>query len=772
MEYITEYLKRNIKVAYKNVIFHYRQYICFFIAIFIVQLFFGIITISSDNSNDVEYAMLELEYDYHLMLKDLNATQFVTLVNDEYTVFTSDHVHDIVRYTERKEKGAVDPRYDVYIRLVDDEDTPADTSLIILQNRYFAELAELDPEGLHGSLSPLMSFDDNLAANTVFYVVFAVVITAVSAFLLMSLYYIRLNHFKFVYGIYMSFGAGYKKLVETSFWEMMTISGLTFIPASVCSILVNLIIFKANDQLFNFYPSSLVKIFAFSFILSAISVLLPMKWLSVRTPMSLIIAEDNSNLVISPRVSSDIRHSPITGKYERLTMRRFVKYSLKLVATACVFSVLFMCALFYTYMYDLETHYDKPQFTLSFTEPHSTTTTVDEEGNETTTVNYDGQRYTPELRQEIFDLTPGIVADYKGESMRTPAYKLTSHILVDESSVLPFTDCSITYDSDTQASLNISYIPADAEIIEYLERYDISGDPTRILSEDKHIIISDSLYNSKNFDFEVGDTIQLAKFVRRKSIDPQQLSGNKLLRSQLKHCVFEYEEYTIAAVIHNDPTTETLPIYMSIDDFEAFSGDVVDFNSVDLFIDPSLSIVEVEAIYEELRQWCDNYYTGITVTNTHYQGTRLIELAKQRYAIYTTVAVLILFIAPLIWFFSQTLFYQKRENEYTILRAFGAKDLVIRKLHIVDGIYNAIIGGVFCTVMNLVGVFAVYKLVNVAVPMLFMTKVRYEFYLPPLPFILSILLSAACGFLSSYLPWLVYKKKLGKQLTTSEYDSE
>ena len=110
MEQLFGYIRRNVKIAFKSVTFHYKQYVCFFVAVFVVQMFFGIITMSSDNSNDIEYMLVNKEYDYHLVLKDLNSAQYVTIINDEYTVFRNDHIHDVVRVKERDEPGAYDSK--------------------------------------------------------------------------------------------------------------------------------------------------------------------------------------------------------------------------------------------------------------------------------------------------------------------------------------------------------------------------------------------------------------------------------------------------------------------------------------------------------------------------------------------------------------------------------------------------------------------------------------------------------------------------------------
>ncbi|MBR3997211.1 MAG: hypothetical protein IKI93_02575, partial [Clostridia bacterium] len=100
MENLFEYLKRNLTIAWKSVFFNFKQYLCFFVALFIVQMFYGLMSVSNANNNDVEYSHVTEEYDYHMVLRDLNVDQANYLFNDSGAVFKNDIVFDIVRYDE------------------------------------------------------------------------------------------------------------------------------------------------------------------------------------------------------------------------------------------------------------------------------------------------------------------------------------------------------------------------------------------------------------------------------------------------------------------------------------------------------------------------------------------------------------------------------------------------------------------------------------------------------------------------------------------------
>lgn len=75
LEKVFEYLKRSLTIAWKSVFFNFKQYFCFFMAIIIVQVLYGMMSVSADNNNNVEYKHVMEEYNYHMVLKGLNEDQ-------------------------------------------------------------------------------------------------------------------------------------------------------------------------------------------------------------------------------------------------------------------------------------------------------------------------------------------------------------------------------------------------------------------------------------------------------------------------------------------------------------------------------------------------------------------------------------------------------------------------------------------------------------------------------------------------------------------------
>ena len=170
--------------------FNFKQYLPFFIAIIIVQLLYGMMTVSNDNNNNVEYQHVMEEYDYHMVLKGLNSDQARYLIEDRGAVFKSDVVFQIVEMEQYENNFTGEDRYDIYLRFLPE----LKASVKRFTGSYEKELAALGAEGTSftKSTTSLMTFEDNERANAVTFIFVTLVLLAVSIFLMTSLYNIRI----------------------------------------------------------------------------------------------------------------------------------------------------------------------------------------------------------------------------------------------------------------------------------------------------------------------------------------------------------------------------------------------------------------------------------------------------------------------------------------------------------------------------------------------------------------------------------------------------
>jgi len=81
MEFLFEYLKRNIKYAAKNVFLKFKEYIPFFAAIFIIEcVFFTIFITTASNARNINEE-LKSSFDYDIVVSGLTEPESVALKN-------------------------------------------------------------------------------------------------------------------------------------------------------------------------------------------------------------------------------------------------------------------------------------------------------------------------------------------------------------------------------------------------------------------------------------------------------------------------------------------------------------------------------------------------------------------------------------------------------------------------------------------------------------------------------------------------------------------
>jgi len=401
-ERLWEYLSRHVKIAAKSVFLNFKQYCCFFAAIFIIQLLYGMMAISATNNNTVAYQQIAETYEYHYVLYNLTQSQERYIAEYDHPEYgITDELkgtYQIVKTVERANaNNNYQPEFDLYIRF---GKLDRKTNKMVLsadkvreycnhfEEKYVANLNSLEPK--YDSSNPnfsvektlLLEYENRVASNNAGFWVITLLLLVLSVFLLMSIFNIRLNQYKFTYGVYMTFGADFKMLFMTSFWEMFVIMITMFVPATLISTLVVFLIYLPSGFKFAFDAWVILKLFVFSLVVVALAVVMPMRVTSMRRPMSLIITEDNSNLVSSPRKSFNLLGKKFPVHYEMYSIWRFRKYNIQLLSTAIVFCALFICGLYLANIYTTGIDYPRPQFEISIN-TNNTTSSYNSEMSET-----------------------------------------------------------------------------------------------------------------------------------------------------------------------------------------------------------------------------------------------------------------------------------------------------------------------------------------------------------------------------------------------------
>ncbi len=737
LERLFEYLKRSLTIAWKSVFFNFKQYSCFFAALFIIQMFYGLISVSAGNNNKVEYQHVQNEYDYHMVLRDLNEDQYLYLFNNSGSVFKNDTIFEIMQVDENMNYMSGRPRFDVYLFFVRNKDI----SCVRFYSKYLEPLKSLGREGETFVITetPLLRFETNERNNLVSFIFTTILLLAVSIFLLTALYNIRINQYKFTYGVYMTFGADFKKLFGTAFWELFVISIVTLIPAVLASTLVVYLIYLPSGFAFHFSFLAFLEVALFNLVVVLVSVWMPMRVMAIRQPMTLIVTEDNSNLVTSPMRSINLMNHKFPTHYEFCSIWRFRKYSVQLLTTAIVFCALFICGLYYADIDATKLAYPRPQFEVDLSK---------------TAYVYDN-----EMSTQLYALDG--VREVKTVNNNVEAMELASHMITSKENVVPFSN-QVIYDSADNPLKNhrvtneVLYNGMTEEQLPLLEKYSYTGDLNSIFTEENTVVIGDSISNVKKYDFEVGDTIQIAiKTGTRKKVDVN-LTGRNLLKEQIESYTYEYVSFTVGAVLHDIPSG-SMPIFFNASDYTEVTGKKADSTLVHIFVDQDLSVEEMTALDSQVRDW-GRLYGEVSVRNTHQLSLDNIVHDKHQTELYTCIAILILFISPLVWFFSQTLYYFKREKEFNILQSMGALVKDIRRIYLQGGLVMAALSLIVAIVLSYIGSYALFYMFNVMAPYFTHENVRYAFYMPWYAILTSIVMSVGCGFFSTYLPFRSYIK--------------
>lgn len=746
LERIVEYFKRSLKIAWKSIFFNFKQYIFFFIAILIVQMFYGVMTISTDNNTIVEKNSVAEAYNYHVLVTNLNEDQMNIVKTNGGATFTNDIYFKVLDngITEYKNFDG-DKRYDMYLELTGE-------SLNESYKRFeedYVNKALADPgimtDEFYVYKSPLMNVSANILANNAVYYVLSVVLLALGIFLMMMLYNIRVNQYKFTYGVYMTFGADFKMLFNTAFWEMFVIMALTFIPSVILSTVLVFIMYAPSGFAFTFNALVFLKVFVFSLIVVTVAVFFPMRVMAVRMPMTLIVTQDNSNLVSSPRNSVNVFKKKFPTFYETLSSWRFRKYSVNLLFTSIIFCAMFIMGLYLADIYTTDLEYNRPEFTVDLTE---------------SSVPYDDT-----MSKELYSVS-GVTAVEAAENY-TEAGKAPngpSHILVSSSDVKMFKSGLINYNgSDYQGtgSMKVTnevlYNGITEEQIAVLEGlgYSYEGNLSDVLKEG-YVIIGDSISNIRTFKYDVGDTIEVAVPVKTSGSIDSKLSGKQLLRAQIETYTYEYKTFTIAAILTDIPSGE-LPVYFNTDDYKTVTGSDFSAMKLNVYIAPDLTPDDSASIESQLRNWARKY-DNVDLEASYNLTTKVIAYDKHRSELYITIAIMLLVISPIMWFFSQTLYYLKRESEFNILQALGARAKDIRNIYIQGGLQMAVLSLIVSVSLSYLGSYVLFYVFNVIMPKFNEENVRYMFYMPWYAILISVVVSVACGFLSAYLPYKSYYK--------------
>ncbi len=595
--------------------------------------------------------------------------------------------------------------------------------------------------------------------NGALYFVLYLALVIICALFLIELFNVRVNHYKFRYGIYMTFGAGFRKLYSTAIREMFTISLITLLPSLGISMLITLALYQPLGVAVFLPIEAIIGVLVLNILLVLASTYIPMKAMAVKPPIALIYAQDNSNLVSSPRRSFKVFGKKFPNYYELFGMWRFRRYFVRLTATAIAFASVFLCGIYVSELTD-RVEFGDAEFIVSGGN-------VDEAG--VFVANH--SLSTKSGFNYLFWSDETVASTVKFHALLAPENLKSSKYAYDiVGSRLDTGRREIMSDGYIKTTDSFKLVGYDKTLIDSIVNnsiYSVEGDPYAILDDPSKVIVSNYIQNYAEFEFAPGDKLYLAvpsEFAE--DYDENLIMGgqrDKALEDMIANSEFSYIEYEVAAVVDyggqdgnvifgiNNKNYRQMLLQSGVDD-------VTLYNNISVFVDETATQEELSEIRNVL---IDEFeWVGCTVTQTYSGTLSTLNTEKNHRAVIFAVSILVMLVSPLIWFFSQLQFYRRREKEMYILRSLGAKSRDIRKIYLISGIMLSALSAVMTLAMSYLADYLIYIICNLFVDI--GVGSAMGFYMPPMALVLCLVTAVICGFLSSWFPYAMRKYLISK----------
>ncbi|MBP3322092.1 MAG: hypothetical protein J6M12_07030 [Clostridia bacterium] len=745
--------KRNMKSAFKTIKSNFKEYLCFFMALIMVELLFGVITVSFQNNRKVEKQVVtEAGYDYHAYLSGFASTD-LNILHQVYNTLSAKDKYFTYSFTDAgvpriNFSGDLENSRSRFIAQVVNQMNAGGSARVALITTPYYDLEISDGEDIPGFIALL------------------VLLSGLSFLLLMALFRIRINHFKFTYSIYMAFGGDFKKLTQSAFYEILLIALLSFVPALPLSYLISALLYLPFGQPFGFYPLSLPIMLILPLICSLLALLLPMRVLASGNPSKLMKAQDNSNYVHSVRRSKIfLKKSPVYT--ELWAFWRFRSYIAVLLLSTVSFAILFNVGWYLSDVYTVRTEKAQADITLDLT--NSGNYDLFKAFFDTNAKEYGIAPYI--LEKTAVDPNEELIASLEAAGLSTDNFNST-HLAIPteriESGV--FTLCPGNNDySATDALTVLPYDEDAAECFEQIYGYNCVGDPSKLLTDPNAVIISSHLANKLANSVKPGDTVLLP--VDYIPIGVGIGDDVSTFEQRLENYVYTYRSFTVAAVITNYANYSGMVAYLptlkdesGLSAYGAVTGAEPDYSRIKIHLENDND----ESVVLSLIQKYITNFGGISIRVDYGTISELITEGQNNHGMILILSMLVFAVSPLAGFFSQILFYKKRHLEFDVLRAVGATSKDLIKIFTVDGILLALLSGLTYLAGTFAAIHLLCYLLNTPYVFMFIdsTVTASTFYpvIAPLPFFIGLVLTMLFSLAQVALCGIQYKQSISDHI--------
>ncbi len=771
-----------IKTAAKNVWYNKTKYIYFVVFLILIQSLLSSVILFNYNNNQNEIRYLENEYKvsngsrYHIVMNNLTPNQRADLLN-HYARFQEVKRYYKPVWQEQVIMGENDTtkRYNIYIyfdRPAEPDATPYDLYRRFMSSDLWDE--EFGVVSLQET--PYLLAYRSQAENNTLTVFLVLFITGIGTVMFAILFNTVVNHFKFSYGIYMTYGANFKKLLFTAVSEMLVINLATFILSFGLSILITWILTLRAGYGIRVLVYPMFLALGCSLLLTLLAVTVVMRRLSAQTPDKLIRSINNVGLITSPRFSKRIPQNGYPVKSEILSLKRFFKYIISLVLTTLIFAGVYCGGIYLMEAQKEKEMLARPQFELAFptggilqgdipetSAAVSDTTTPSGEEEIPPILEYpQGYTYTSDVRNNLYAID-GVRYIVKDRGVL--ATNLKSHILLDKYDVSATLRAQgYKAEGGRYAFCNLEYKLLDEEVLDNIRFFggSVVGDLDAALNDPYTVVISDSYNNGKHIKLKVGDTIRISVSYRYRR-NPTNGPFNtypELLAMHFRSWYFDYVDVKIGAIVSDLPCDEIIPLYMNEQTFTAVTKQTAFFADVSIYCDDGLDESAIQTIQRKLFDY--QQYYKMSITNTAQDTVKTVQYNKNLPGIILYISLLLLLVSVLITVLNQTLFYQMRKQEFDVYLCLGSDFKRIRKLFLVDGTFFALLSAVFYSLFAFLSSALVFKVVNSAFGG---AEIRYQFSLPLPAFFFGLLVTVGTAFFSVMLSYMNYKRSAAAVFT-------
>ena len=682
-----DYLSKLFKTAYHTISKSFRVFFPLFFALLIIECLLFTVFLSFRNNISIRSEKITADYNYHVLISGLNEGEMLLLRNDDRTISRNAMCFDVIK-TIRYESTAYDDTYTVYVKLLTGNknygilepfiDDSLETNYTAMRLRY-SDVFGMDERPntrLSIYFTPLYTqeADENSLAILGYMCMF--LISVASAMVFSFLYRIYLNHKSFVFGLYSTFGANARDLRIQALSELLLAATVLLLPAYYISSLLCYLMYSAGGSSFGFSfisLSSWLIILACVLCILFVAIFFSMKPISRAEPLKLISALENGNLVSSPKVSFDILKRKFPFGYEALSVLRFRRHHIRLAAVSSLLSVSFVLGFYFSSLYagNASIRYrTDADFTLRF----SNVSMLDEE-------------YVSIFKQ-VKDI---------GEIYTTPdtasAEDYAALLTVSKQDVLSQSDIVTDKDKGISYTGDLCFYSGAFDTAQSIASvYTVTGNISAFDDNIYNVLIGDTVNNHSAFSFEVGDTVTLLVanlddegdviYLDEKAEKIKDLSGRYFWKAAYENFSFRSITLNIVGVIEDYPSgVDGVPIVMHKEIFQNITGQAPVVNEMTVRM-PENTKTDTFISTESALQAIASRLGNCSIDTEELSFENAVEPMYCYESLIRLCFCIFLVFIPLVWFYSQMLFFKKREKEFYILSAISAPLNKVRSIYL------------------------------------------------------------------------------------------